>query len=55
MASQNFNEREFISLYNEVIGYKIDDFEKRKKYMHNFLYIMKSPPAIYYNFDKKLK
>ena len=44
MASSNFGEKEFIAMYNDVIGYNIDDFEKRKSYMHNFLYILKSPP-----------
>jgi hypothetical protein len=56
LHSPKFQEQQFIDAYNNVIGYNEEDYNKKEKYRHNFLYLITQPaPAVYQGFDKRIK
>ena len=39
LRSPKFGENDFLEIYNRTVGYFEEDYDKRKQYAHNFLYI----------------
>ncbi|KAH0577936.1 hypothetical protein SS50377_21291 [Spironucleus salmonicida] len=56
ITSQEFEQKQFIELYNRSIDYFGNDYSKRGQFKYSFLYIIIQPdPMIFINFDKQVK
>lgn len=56
VRSPNFNEEDFIKLYQKYSGDEENDFDKKEKYRYNYLFIGIDPRStIMLNMKERLK